>query len=277
MKNELKKRVKPIKNVYSINMALIYPDASGPCGPISYDYILQNENAFGWTYNEFSDELSRKSYLTYLNSKISSMFDDSVPMVNKCQYFCDDIIHLSAEESFIDCGAFNGDTVESFIIALKDRSIETYKSIYAFEPDADNFAKLNSLTQKYPNLYCINKGVYSEQTELRFKIGDMQSTIKNNGETSVAVDTIDNIIHEESGREISFIKMDIEGSELSALKGAEQTIRNYKPKLAICAYHKAEDLITIPQYIKSLVPEYNLFFRLHEPCTFEAVLYAVCD
>lgn len=69
--------------------------------------------------------------------------------------------------------------------------------------------------------------------------------------------------------------MDIEGSELMALKGAEQTIRRFKPKLAICVYHRVEDLITIPQYIKSLNPDYNLYFRKYWPNAVDAVLYAI--
>jgi hypothetical protein len=79
------------------------------------------------------------------------------------------------------------------------------------------------------------------------------------------------------GAAATFIKMDIEGAEFNALKGAERTIRKHKPKLAVCVYHKAEDLITIPQYIKSLVPEYKLYFRAHLPGPFDYVLYAVCE
>lgn len=68
--------------------------------------------------------------------------------------------------------------------------------------------------------------------------------------------------------------MDIEGSELRALMGSEETIKKYKPKLAICIYHKREDLITIPQYIKIIVPEYKLYLRAHFPYVSETVLYA---
>ena len=71
------------------------------------------------------------------------------------------------------------------------------------------------------------------------------------------------------------IKMDIEGAELDALRGAEGTISKYKPLLAICVYHKRDDLLTIPEYIKSIVPEYRLFLRAYERTTTELVLYAV--
>ena len=74
---------------------------------------------------------------------------------------------------------------------------------------------------------------------------------------------------------VTFIKMDIEGAELEALKGARNIITKYRPKLAICLYHKPEDIITIPKYIKSLLPEYKLYVRHYSNNTGEFVLYAV--
>jgi hypothetical protein len=69
--------------------------------------------------------------------------------------------------------------------------------------------------------------------------------------------------------------MDIEGAEFEALKGAENKIMKYKPKLAISMHHRPTDLLTIPQYIKSLSPNYKFFLRLHSPVSRELVLYAV--
>ena len=77
------------------------------------------------------------------------------------------------------------------------------------------------------------------------------------------------------GDKVTFIKMDVEGAELESLKGAEKTIRRDKPKLAICIYHKPEDMWTIPLYIKELVPEYKLYIRHHSSGVCETVLYAV--
>lgn len=71
--------------------------------------------------------------------------------------------------------------------------------------------------------------------------------------------------------------MDIEGAELPALHGALKIIKRDKPTLAICVYHKREDLITIPQYIKKIVPEYKLYLRVHYAYASELVLYAVCE
>lgn len=72
-----------------------------------------------------------------------------------------------------------------------------------------------------------------------------------------------------------FIKMDVEGAEIESLKGARQTILRDKPKLAICIYHKPQDLIELPRYIKTIVPEYKLYIRHHSNGPGENVLYAV--
>ena len=74
---------------------------------------------------------------------------------------------------------------------------------------------------------------------------------------------------------MTFIKMDIEGAELEALRGAESIIRKQRPKLAICVYHKPEDIWTIPMYILSLQNDYRLFLRHYSFGDTETVLYAI--
>jgi hypothetical protein len=88
------------------------------------------------------------------------------------------------------------------------------------------------------------------------------------------VTTIDELL---KGGPATFIKMDIEGAELVALKGAKQTIKKYKPKLAVCVYHKPLDIVEIPLYLKKLVPEYKLFLRHYSDFGFDTIRYAVVD
>ena len=72
-------------------------------------------------------------------------------------------------------------------------------------------------------------------------------------------DALDNIINEK----ITFIKMDIEGAEKKAITGAENLIKRYKPKLYICAYHRNEDAFALPILIKSICPDYKIYYRHH--------------
>lgn len=71
------------------------------------------------------------------------------------------------------------------------------------------------------------------------------------------------------------IKMDIEGVEAEALSGAQETIKRDRPVLAICVYHKREDLITIPKIIRQLCSEYKFYLRAYSKHSTEIVLYAI--
>lgn len=126
------------------------------------------------------------------------------------------------------------------------------------------------------NVVLVPYGLWSEKTVLSFRNdGSGISTFTNGDDDAdvitVDVDSIDNVC---SGDKVTFIKMDIEGSELEALKGAENVIRRDKPRLAICIYHKPEDLYEIPFWVKETVPEYKLYIRHHSARESETVLYA---
>lgn len=121
----------------------------------------------------------------------------------------------------------------------------------------------------------IGKGLWHKKAVMR--IGNGQSTwgssVGSDGDSQIEVTTLDSEVGDDK---VTFIKMDIEGSELNALKGARKTIMKYKPRLAICIYHKPEDIYEIPEYILSIVPEYRFWIRHYSSYTWETVLYAEC-
>ena len=94
------------------------------------------------------------------------------------------------------------------------------------------------------------------------------------GRSVVQGRSVDSVLQ---GAPVTFIKLDIEGAEIDALKGAKESIKKWKPRLAICIYHKPEDPIEIPLYIHGLVPEYRMYIRHYSTCKAETVLYCVCD
>lgn len=189
-------------------------------------------------------------------------------------YFENEILKPEKDEVFIDAGAFCGETAEEFASWCP-----SYKKIYSFEPDKVNFEKLsaNVVKKKIRDIVPINAGLWSEDKTLYVARGGDDGTgsrVKDTGTDEVRVVSLDNLL---TGEKATYIKMDIEGSEKEALEGARYTIRKYKPKLAICLYHKPEDIITLPQYILELVPEYKFKIRHYTTYTYDTILYAYVD
>ena len=231
-------------------------------------FAHKHEAAFATTRELFADEYSRKTFDAYLKIYEGDPTDD-IKLAEDGTYFNDltDDIH---EGGMVDCGAYTGDSIQSFVNAYGKG-----RKIFAFEPDAKNYSKLLANTAGL-DVVAVPAGVWSAQTTLRFSSGnDAASGIQEEGAIEIKTDTIDHVVGD---HKIAFIKMDVEGSELEALKGAAHVIQRDMPVLAISAYHKQEDLITLPQFIAGCKNEnfkYDIFLR-HHGCTVpELVLYGI--
>lgn len=123
---------------------------------------------------------------------------------------------------------------------------------------------------------CYPFGVADKNGQVAIVMGDSTSSVaaeQNTLHGTVAqIRMIDEVLRNE---QVSFIKMDIEGSELAALKGAQTVIKSHKPILAICIYHSIFDMLDIPLYIKSLEPEYQIYIRHYTGELLETVCYAI--
>jgi FkbM family methyltransferase len=187
------------------------------------------------------------------------------------QYFDKGIVHPRADEIFIDCGASIGDSIEKFIKFSNGK----FEKIVAFEPGEIRFKQLKHNTMLYKNkIQYINAGSHSCKKTFfcEYYVENGLKFCEKETELKVKTDSIDNVL---KGKKATFIKMDIEGAELEALKGAKNTIIKYKPTLAISVYHKLSDLVDIPAYISELVPGYKFYLRCYDFRGFEIVLYAV--
>lgn len=188
------------------------------------------------------------------------------------QYFNPSFMVFEKEEVFVDAGCYDMET------SFKLRHHCPKVKVYAFEPDPECYKRCleRKETASFETATILPFGTWSKRETLHFSVADDSSSHiseTDEGDCDVAVMPIDEVIAE--GDKVTFIKMDVEGAELESLKGAEKTIRRDKPKLAICIYHKPEDMWTIPLYIKELVPEYRLYIRHHTIDEIETVLYAV--
>lgn len=217
--------------------------------------------------DEQSQDIVNKRALFYKTGDVDYL--KQIPISPK-QYFAQEYYQIGNDEVYVDCGAYDGDSIEKFISATGNQ----YDKIYAFEADSNNYKKLQKKAESFGNnrIKLFNYAVGEKEEVVRFRsLGTTGSYIDDSGDVEMRVKRLDDVIKER----VSLIKMDIEGVELAALKGAEHIIKTYKPKLAISIYHKCEDMFTIPMRLHKLVPEYRFKVRQHEPFSlWEMVLYA---
>lgn len=171
--------------------------------------------------------------------------------------------------SFVDCGALDGNTS-----IWANGWFSKIHKIWVFEPDTMNAEKCKeNLRDTECEISVIKKAVWSSNTELYFKESNNgMSSIDLSGDVCIETTSLDSVIED---REDLYIKMDIEGAEIEALRGAERLIRNCKPKLAICIYHKNEDVTQIPELLLKYNEDYKFYIRHYSLTKNETVLYAI--
>lgn len=217
-------------------------------------------------YRSLADELSKRTLFIVLLARLTG--DQSLYIRNEvydsrtAACFDQGLIPKNIRVG-VDCGAFNGDTLKEFHATYRE-----YKMIYGFEPDRNIFPELEKNTSAYRNIKLIPAAVLDKKGTVTFD-GPGGGKFSDTG-NEVPTVTIDDEITEP----IDFLKMDIEGSELPALHGAERHIKNDRPFLAINAYHRIDDIWKCFAYLKSLNPNYAFYLRHYNPSYIKDVLYA---
>lgn len=242
--------------------------------PLTRQYVLERENEFNRFYQSLADQRSRAVMAAFLNSRISGRPDFMFPVREPgLQYFptsIPDYPDLRSDEVFVDCGAFTGDTVEDFHRVSDGR----YRKIFALEPESSNFTRLEERIRKQAirDVVALKIGASARRDTFSFEVSGIASRVSRSGVNSIDVDRIDALVGDEP---VSLIKMDVEGHEIEALQGAESVIARQLPKLAISAYHKPDDLLTIPALIERIAPGYRFYLRSHQYMSIDMVLYAL--
>lgn len=223
----------------------------------------------------WSDEQSRDLFARAIECRLNGDLElvDAPARAyrSELQYFPADVSHWPSPTRFVDCGAFDGDT-------LRTMPRHDLRAVAAFEPDLRNFQKLSQWAQitlkdaEAPQYLLWPCGAWHETTLLRFASGlGTSSRVDETAESVVPVVALDESL---VGFRPDFIKMDIEGAELSALLGARKIISAHRPALAVCVYHQASHLWQMALQIDSWHLEYEFFLRAHTFNGFEWVLYA---
>lgn len=190
---------------------------------------------------------------------------------NTSQYF--DLLTPDSNEVFVDCGCYDASTAFHFAGWCGSRG---YDKIWCFEPDRDSFQRCTELCEGLRNCTVYPYGISDRAGTVSFQSGRKEESRIVTPEDATAADNIETVILDDflHGERVTFIKMDIEGAELDALRGASRIIKEQKPKLAISIYHRLEDIIEIPKLIISLRPDYRLYIRHYSLLLNETVLYA---
>jgi FkbM family methyltransferase len=184
------------------------------------------------------------------------------------QYFPGDFLQLHEDEVFIDCGAYDGDTIAEFRRASRDH----FSQIVAFEPDAQNFAALESAAHGDPRISLRPYAVAGRRETLRFAVGGPSAHISSTGSLEVQAMTLDEAL---DGLAPTYIKMDIEGSEPDALEGGRETITRHRPRLAVCLYHAPDHLWRIPFQLSQLLPNSWFTLRTYNADGLDCVCYCI--
>ncbi|MDL2216588.1 FkbM family methyltransferase [Desulfovibrio sp. OttesenSCG-928-M14] len=183
----------------------------------------------------------------------------------------------------LDCGACLGDTALLFAHKAGKEG-----AVLSFEPNpllylafADNMKRNEALSARIRLEDCAVSDMNDQI--LSFSLSASSSSLSDNPTTEgplaikVQATTIDRVVQEAGLPRVDFIKMDVEGAELAALRGALRTIVRFRPKLAICVYHNYGDYKNIPEFIQSLDLGYRLYLKKHFMNNWESVLYAKAE
>jgi FkbM family methyltransferase len=225
----------------------------------------------------WADDQSKAHYVSTVRARLE-MNPALLPL--PLDHYPPDVLAPSADEVFVDCGAYDGDTIVDFIRRRSGR----FQQIVGIEPDPGNFDRLKAAVAGLapdlrPRVKLVNAAAAEARCTAQFvATGTMASALATQSpamaETTVAVECapLDELLDSVAP---TLVKVDIEGAELSLLKGARSLISRAKTAWAVTTEHRLEDLWALPLYFRSLSGEYDLFLRPHGYEAWDLVCYAV--
>jgi FkbM family methyltransferase len=222
------------------------------------------------------DEESRREFLQMIRWSLDLKLPEAAPHPPGDDYFPSDLRSIPPNEVMLDVGAFDGDTVQAFVSRAKG----AFRRLVSLEPDPANFAKLEARIRALP------EEVRSKVEARRLGAGETAGRITFQFDGASSSGVVDLSI---AGAEVevvpldelplesppTYLKMDIEGMEPAALRGARRLIRENAPALAICVYHRLEHVWEVPLAIEEIRPGYAFYLRRYSQWPWDIVCYAL--
>lgn len=236
-----------------------------PCVPVYGDeifdraFIEEHKEDLEKVYAALADETSKEVFRRFLRFQLCGDFKDLEAAVTDKDEAFQHILNLQSGESYLDLGAYKGDTIEEFLhYAGKE-----YTSIVALEPNEKAFSKLKAYieSQKLEHCTALHAAISKENGSLFFEGDGRRHTAAKAGKHEVKAVSVDAL---SPLAPFTYIKADVEGLEAEMLEGAKETLQKNKPKLNIAAYHRSPDVFRLPLQILSYNPNYKLYLRKHE-------------
>ncbi|MGN6422525.1 MAG: FkbM family methyltransferase [Asticcacaulis sp.] len=218
----------------------------------------------------FSDADSRRTLDALMLYRLTwdQAWLDAVRMPENSIYFAEGLLPIGDDEVLVDGGAYDGDTARAFAARTGGR----YRHIHAFELDPDNARRFAEKSGGMPNVTLHACGLWDGPARVNLKGEiDLGRRIDSSLPGEHRLEALDDL---DIGP-VTLIKLDIEGAEANALRGAQKTIMRYRPNMAICAYHKPDDLSVLTAALRDLPGDYRLKLRHHSPILFDSVIYAL--
>jgi FkbM family methyltransferase len=257
-------------------LARAFPDALMPC--LQYDrpaQILGNAPHIRRAFQILSDDRSREEFVAHLNFRLTARYD-LLPAKSQPPYFPPGLIgEFSSDCTFVDCGAYDGDTIRQFLQHQRGQ----FGTIFAFEPDKRNFESLRNYVRSLgtdiaSRIHLHHGAVGDHSGEAPFDdTGDMSAAVRPDATGKVKLFALDDVVRS-SGSDV-YLKFDIEGFEQQALNGARSLLRSQRPAMAVSAYHRPADLWEIPLYLHDLGIGYRLALRTEGDDGMDLVCYAL--
>jgi FkbM family methyltransferase len=255
-------------------LAWRYPDGILPHYGVDLPHkVLEQSIEVLQGFDLWADDQSKHEYIAQLRWRLFFDFDGMAPGRVDTIYFPPDVVRLRPDELFVDCGAFDGDTLRDFLAA----STGSFEKYIAFEPDPVNFSRLGEYLSSLPDavrqrVVTKRAAISAKDGTVRFSAGAGPSSHVGEGELEVEAVALDRYLGVDRP---TFIKMDIEGAEPEALAGAGVHIREDAPILAISCYHRQDHLWSIPLLIHSINSDYAFYLRPHDLEGWDLVCYAI--
>lgn len=221
------------------------------------EFVRENRDRLEAVREMLSDERSRLVFDCWINFRLSG----KISYLKECESKKDEaysLLMLKSGESYVDLGAYNGDTAEEFISLCGD-----YRAVWALEPDARSYSKLCARLVGYENIHALNAASWSCDAALTFyRRGGRNSSVNDGRGKAVEIParSVDSVL---AGKAATLIKMDVEGCEKETLEGAAKTLAQFAPKLIVSLYHRNEDIFVLPELIQKLGGEYRMYLRHH--------------